>query len=184
MVAVLYFLGGLTVIAGVSLGIYSAELGSEVVAYFIVGGIVSSVVWFALAVILSRQNDVLELLRAQRAVGAGGARSTPEDWAASGAAAVAVVVVSPTRYGSPDDLVRARLAERAFALEEYEDLPSALEAEWERFVSVAPAGESLHASVDEAQAFAKASGFKAFAYPVTRQEFRRHLADVLPSVRG
>ena len=35
-----------------------------------------------------------------------------------------------------------------------------------------------------APAYAKASGFKAFAYPVTRQEFRRHLADVLPSVRG
>ena len=40
---ILYLLGGLTVIAGVGLGVFLAELGGEVVAYFIVGGIVSSV---------------------------------------------------------------------------------------------------------------------------------------------
>ena len=184
MVFVLYLFGALTIIIGVGLGIYLAELGSEVVATYILGGLVSSVVWFALAMILSRQNAILELLRANRAVVAAGALSAPSGSPLRGPVRDSVVVVSSTRYGSPGDLVQARLVERALALEGYEDLPSAFESEWEHFTSVVPPGESLHASVEEAEEFAKAIGFKAFAYRVTRKEFHRQLGDVLPSVRG
>jgi len=172
MVTVLSLCGVLTVLGAiiVALDVPSEAPGWLGLAYLI-GGVGSSFLWFALATILARVNDIEKTLRHSLTGLDSQGKGTPKGEPNK------TYMLSTDYFESAEDYVNSRVAERSAVIRSYSTLREAVEGEWRHLRAASDGRDTPHLSVDEAKDYASSHGLrKASIYAVTVDQLRESIS--------